>query len=448
MLYFSVCNKAQGDMLFKQPILWLIIPFIFLNLVFSVNGYSQTTNKASTTKKCLIVADIYFDPLYGSHSDSALKRKLGNTSFEEWKIFFESSKAQMTVNTSLLFRDANYGILQSALNNMQTKLPHPAFIIIAGDFIWHGAKPADSVLKKKTILFIARLFKERFPGVTIIPAMGNNDTYGPDYALQDPKFLNDFANAWSPNLPKRAGEELKAQGYYTCTIGKLKIMVLNSALLNSGTSYSQAGTMLNWLQTSLAKTDDKNVWLLTHIPPGLNVYNNSNFWNVGYTQTFINTVVKYSSKVKLCIASHTHFNDFRVFYNAANGPVSYMRIVPSICSNHGNNPSFEIAAFNDATGRLIKETNYYLNLAAISKDKSTGPFYWNDTLSLPSIFKSGEITAAGFSKFIGDVKADQSYKLLDGYRKFYTVGTNIDSSIRINRVNYLKYLKADSLKGE
>jgi hypothetical protein len=421
---------------------------ICLNLVLSFTGYSQTVKKEVEIKKCLIVSDIHFDPLFAAHNDTALYKKLERSSFDEWKKSFEGSKLQMTVNASLLFKDANYGVLKSALANMKKRLPHPAFIIIAGDFIWHGAKPTDSVLKKKSISFIAQLFKENFPGVTIIPAMGNNDTYGRDYELQDTKFFNDFADAWSPSLPKASTDLLKTQGYYTCTTGNLELVVINSASLSYGSHYYlQATSMLNWLQTELANTN-KNVWIVLHIPPGLNVYNGSNFWNVDFTQTFVDNVVKYSSKVKLSIASHTHFNDFKVFYNNVNAPVSFMRIVPSICSNHGNNPSFEIAEFNSASGRVEKETNYYLNLTAIPKDISPDKLDWSETLNLPSSLKLNKIDAQGFSKYIDNIKNDKTGRMLGDYVNFYTVGTSIDSSIIFKRSNYLNYLKADSLKGK
>jgi sphingomyelin phosphodiesterase acid-like 3 len=414
---------------------------ILSNLVSSFNSFSQVT-----AKKCLIVSDIHFDPLFGSHSDTVLRRKLERSSFDEWKKIFESSTAQMTINAGLLFQDANYGVLKSALDNMKVKLPHPAFIIIAGDYIWHRATPADSVLKRKCLQFIALLFKEHFADTPIIPAMGNNDTYGADYILQDRKFFNDFADAWAPNLPKSSGDQLKKQGYYSYETGNLKLMVMNSALLSFGSHYPQAPAMFSWLQTNLSDDKTKNVWIVMHIPPGANVYNGSNFWNVDYTQTFINSVVKYSSKIKLSIASHTHFNDFRVFYDAANDPVAYMRIVPSISSSHGNNPSFEVAEFNSVTCRVIKETNYYLDLAALPKDKGVTHALWETTISLPIGLKLSEISAGDFSKFMDNLKADQSWQLLNDYKKFYTVGTKIDSSIRTNKVNYLKYLKADSLK--
>src|ERR1700729_830102 len=139
---------------------------ILLSLISCLTCFSQVT-----TKKCLIVSDIHFDPLFGAHSDTALKRKLERSSFDEWKKIFANSAAQTTINATLLFQDANYGVLKSALDNMKAKLPHPAFIIIAGDFIWHRATPADSILKRKCLQFIALLFKEDFADTPIIPAI-------------------------------------------------------------------------------------------------------------------------------------------------------------------------------------------------------------------------------------------------------------------------------------
>ncbi len=385
--------------------------------------------------------------MFGALNDTALKRKLTALPVDEWQKLFESSPLQMTLNASLLSKDANYAVLQSALINMKKKLPHPAFIIIAGDFIWHNATTADSVLKKKTIRFIAGLFKSRFPGVPIIPEMGNNDTYGNDYAMQDPKFLKDFANAWEPNLPRASADSLKANGYYTCKTDNLKLIVINSSMLSYGSNYPQAAKMFTWLQRNLTATNGKNVWIVSHIPPGMNGYNNAPMWNINFTQQFVSDIVKYSAVVKFMIASHTHLNDFRVVYDASKNmePVSFMRIVPSICSNHGNYPSFEIAEFNN-DGEVIKETNHYLNLNTIPQFKNIEQVIWADTLSLPSSLKLGKINANNFSKLISDIKTDKTGQLLNNYIRFYNMGTPIDSAYTINHSNYMNYLRADSLK--
>ncbi len=125
--------------------------FTLCLLVVSVTGYSQT----GPIEKCLIVSDIHFSPLYGAKNDTAFRHKLEKSSPAEWQKYFEMFKPAMTLDPSLLGQDANYAVLKSALINMKCTLPRPAFIVIAGDFIWHNATPADSVMKRKTIQFIA-----------------------------------------------------------------------------------------------------------------------------------------------------------------------------------------------------------------------------------------------------------------------------------------------------
>jgi hypothetical protein len=423
---------------------------IFSATLISFTEFSKTAVKAPLTRKCLIVSDIHFNPFYGATTgDSVLKKKLINSSYTEWKQYFEGFAPQMAINTNLLFKDANYGVLQSALFNMKKRLPDPAFILIAGDFIWHGATPADSLLKKKCILFIAGLFKEYFPNALIIPAMGNNDTYGQDYALQDPKFLNDFATAWEPNLPGPSADSLRAKGYYTAETGNLRMVVINSAPLNSGSSYQpQADAMLNWLDNNLANANGKNIWILMHIPPGINAFNMKNFWNAAYSDAFVHTIVKHAASVKLIIGSHIHLNDFKVVYDHSRSPkpVALMRIVPSICSNHGNNPSFEVAEFNTTTGNIVNETNWYLNLATIPKDKQSQQPDWTDTLNSAKSLEMKGVGAADFSKLIDHIKADKTGQMIKHYADFYDVGTKADSAIFVNHNTYMNYLKADSLK--
>src|SRR5260221_7661247 len=98
----------------KESFFGLTCSLLFiLNLFFSFAGYSQTVKQEGEIKKCLIVSDIHFDPLFGAHSDTSLYKKLERSSFDEWKKSFEGSKSQMTVNAGLLFKDANYGVLKS-----------------------------------------------------------------------------------------------------------------------------------------------------------------------------------------------------------------------------------------------------------------------------------------------------------------------------------------------
>ena len=81
-------------------------------IFFSFNYGHQPKVKKLPIEKCFIVSDIHFNPFYGSSSkDSVLRNKLANSSLSQWKAYFESSPAQMAVNSNLLFQDANYAVL-------------------------------------------------------------------------------------------------------------------------------------------------------------------------------------------------------------------------------------------------------------------------------------------------------------------------------------------------
>ena len=422
-------------------------------LVLSIIIYSFTSRRqrpvaAADTRSCLIVSDIHFSPLFGSsEKDTALKRKLLAWSLDNWKVYFEGKPAEMQLDSNMLFKDANYAILESAMANMKRKLPNPALIVIAGDFIWHNATPADSLLKKKTIQFIAQLFKENFPGTLIIPAMGNNDTYGNDYDLQDPKFLDDFADAWAPNLPQASGDSLKKNGYYSCEQGNLKFLVMNSALLYAKANHPDtAALMLKWVKASLAGANGKDIWIVMHIPPGVNGYNGQDFWRKEYARDFVNTVAKYSSTVRFVICSHVHFDDFKVIYSSGKkpAPVSFIRLVASVCSNHGNYPSFEIARLNTGDS-VTNETSWYLNLSKVRRGIVPQLVPWADSINLKTNFKMNAISATAFSELINTIKADKSGQAIKSYANFYDLGSPI-GVLTINKDTYLRYLKADSLR--
>lgn len=407
-----------------------------------------STKAAIPVQKCLIVSDMHFSPIYAStENDTVLKKKLENSSYDEWIKYFESTPAQMALDSTLMFKDSNYALLRSAIANMKKRLPRPAFIVIAGDFLWHGAIPADSVLKKRTIQFITHLFKHYFPGSLIIPAMGNNDTYGQDYSLQDRKFLKDFATAWEPNLPDNSADSLKKQGYYTCDAGNMRFIVLNTAPLNAGTTYPEGPAELNWLNNALANANGKNIWLIMHIPPGLNSYNQKDFWNKPVNDAFTDAVVKYAGNIKLTIASHTHFEDFKVIYNnaATPAPVSLIRIVPSVCPNHGNYPSFDVAEVNTSSGKVVNEVNWYLNLSKSHTGQHPEQVVWVDSLNLKQDLGLNDLSANSFSQLISNIKADPSGPALKNYA-FVTSVAAPTGAMLLNINSYMNYLKADSLK--
>jgi sphingomyelin phosphodiesterase acid-like 3 len=399
----------------------------FITIVLWLAGYVSTFAQG----RCLIVSDIHFNP------DTGYKLQYGH--------------------------DSNYGLLKQSVSAMQQKIPNPDLIIIAGDFIWHGVRGTAIPKETKTAIIdsIASLFRQYFPHVPVITTLGNNDTYQADYDIQDTAFLNMFANSWEHNGVKMYNAPFRQDGYYTFNpdkFAKLRFIVINGSLLSYGSKSkgygSKADTMLKWLGDNLldAKNKGEKVWILSHIPPGKNVYEvlgnkpDTLMWDNPYSQIFTDLVVKYASIIKLNIASHTHFNDFRVFCDAAGHAVSYMRLVPSISPNHYNNPSFEVADF-DKDYTLTKETTYYLDLKRLSPGGSIAATDWQQSSGIGTI-GLGSITPASLLKFIEDHSSAQS-PVPNDYIQFFNVGAlPKQNGINLAGDTFYKYLVRDILKGD
>ncbi|MBS1527107.1 MAG: metallophosphoesterase [Bacteroidetes bacterium] len=356
--------------------------------------------------KCLVISDIHFNPFYtsdGSYAiDTQLRDELALSPVEYWQsildAYFKKGGAKPLDGLKRGY-DSNYPLLVSAIDAMAKQVSRPRFIIIAGDFLWHQyyghtndtvafALPGQQrALKDSTIKFIAYLFKSKFPGTAFIPALGNNDTGGDDYSKQGQDFLHHFALAW--NLAKLNVDTAKYDrtGYFVAETSKAsdpKIVVLNSSLISNkkrDAYQKDARQMFDWLDNVLSQPDNKNVWVISHIPPGADLYPD-------YNAKLLNKITT-SPNVKYYIAGHTHFNDFRVIYDekAAKVYPLIIRIVPSIGSNHDNSPSFEVAEIGkDYT--LTKETNYVLNSETAMTDPASAQWlagYSINTVGLSAI---------------------------------------------------------------
>jgi sphingomyelin phosphodiesterase acid-like 3 len=387
-------------------------------------------DKSYAQGKCLIVSDIHYNP------DSTYKLQPGN--------------------------DSNHELLEQSVKAMQKTLPNPDFIMIAGDFIWHGDRNNGYKLSKETksaiIKTITDVFQKYFPHVPVVTTLGNNDTYQGDYDIQDGDFLNQFADQWEKGGVKVFNAPFRQKGYYAYTIKDkypdMEFVVLNTTLLsvvNNSKGYNtKADSMLKWLDNTLmdAKNKGQKVWILSHIPPGKNVYSmlsknaTTDMWGNNYSQTYTNLIVKYAPQIRFSIASHTHFNDFRVFCDAAGKPVSYMRVVPSISPNHYNNPSFEVADF-DKDYHVTSETTYYLDL----KTLSTTGFVFKSAFGISTSGLS-EITPGGILSFINSHSTPQS-PVPTGYIQFYNVGAQpVENDTNCCSKTFYEYLSTSVLKGE
>jgi sphingomyelin phosphodiesterase acid-like 3 len=332
----------------------------------------------------LSVSDIHFNPF----ADPALVTKLEAADVAQWDAIFASSGSTAF---SASGSDVNEPLLRSAIGEMQKRLPAPAFVLISGDFLAHKfdktyqqyatdkSPAAYTAFVTKTIAYVAAAFRKAYPGVRIYPTLGNNDSDCGDYAVApDGAFLKNFRDVWSPIVASPSFDRrFPTGGYYRADVPGLRnvrIIALNTNFFS--TNYQnpcgKAGPdpgirQLEWLdgELLLARAQRKRVWLLFHIPPGMDVYDTETyggscptlktqtFWKTEYAQKYLRITATHRQTILGSFAGHTHQDEFRL----ANG--DFIHITPSISPVFGNNPAFETVDV-DRNGSVTDYTAWHL----------------------------------------------------------------------------------------
>ena len=363
---------------YRCAALWLWV-LAFLALALAPDAVPAET----PAEQWLIVSDIHFDPF----ANPKLVDRLAAAPPDQWRAIFESADGQVAGIGS----DTNYALLKKALIGMrEANASPPKAIVYAGDFLAHRFRSkfdasatrhddeSYDAFVDKTIAFLSDEFRASFPHALIYPAIGNNDSYCGDYnGAPGSPFLAHLAAAWSWGFGANAAtiqQQFATGGYYAIDlpIARTRLVVLNSIFWSplyknacGDPKADPGGDELAWLQKTLAATaPGEQVWILAHIPPGVDVFSTLAaamrdpahvvmMLSDKSNETLLASIANPASHVTFAIAGHTHTFGFRLL-SSPQWPHSVvpMLVAPSISPVYGSNPSFIVADVNPMTGTV------------------------------------------------------------------------------------------------
>lgn len=349
------------------------------------------------------VSDIHFNPF----QDSLTVAKLAKSPSKSWDGIF----AQMqNKNLPEYNEECNPVLFDLLLKAMSEKKEGISAVLFTGDVLCHDfndlykkftgrddEKSRDAFIYK-TMAYVSSKMKHRLDEIPIYFALGNNDSYRGDYALEDEgEFLKSTCDLFYHNWIHRqaTGDEYpefrdsySQHGYYNVEnpiLDKGRIIGLNTNFFSVNNSdsiweKSPAAVELNWLEQQLkrAETNGDKVWLLLHIPPGVNVYSTEHKskandlqvylqWKAPYNQSYLSLVKRYHRNITASFAGHTHMDDFRLIYDKASDKqeaLDFIHITPSVSPVFGNNPVFQILSIDANTSSLSDAVTFHVDLSA------------------------------------------------------------------------------------
>ena len=336
----------------------------------------------------LVMSDLHFDPM----ADPGLVDQLAAVEPEQWSAVLDSSSDR---SLGRYGRDSNWMLLRSALRHMAETLPKPVFVLISGDFLAHGFRSefdaaakdhsdaAYRIFVRKTMQFLGLQLEQNFPATPILPALGNNDEECGDYQLQPGgPFLADtlpilrrlVGTAGGPGIDR----DWKGYGNYTARAGGIRVLSTNTNFLSihyrnacgSSADGDPGRATLAWLEAELAaaKEAGERVWLVYHIPPGIDGFATLRqgacpdtmipMWDQTHAAAFLALLRRYADTVAAGFAGHTHMDDFRLIGDAE-GRYGFALITPAVSPIFGQNPAFRTVAY-DTQGGILDQTTYDL----------------------------------------------------------------------------------------
>lgn len=438
----------------------------------------------------LTLSDIHFSPYH----DKSIFNALRSEPYTAWDSIFNTSTD--TIFSTYAY-DSNYALFKSTLEKMKQESPDPEYIMISGDFLAHHYEDSFEVWSgishhqdsaegwveldqfiEKTIRFLAHSIETYYPNTPVYAALGNNDAYCGDYLIQPGgTFLQMFADAFGPLMHHQSGLNTYAQtfpkgGYFAMQSPKdanLRMIVLNTILFNGSfnnpwnpaevwcslgdygpDNQTPGNEMLAWLDAQLteAAAQGQEVWMMQHIPAGVNVFNtlpssgssdclgpNTSSQGMFFTEYFngkyLEMIQKHHGVITLNIAGHYHKDDFRIFMDSSDtNPVSWLHVLPSISPIYDNNPGFQVAELEANQNTLSDYTCYYVNVKAPVSSESA----WATEYRFSDIYGTTGLNTANMYAIHSQLKTDTA--LQHQYLYYYPVA---DSASYESRVPHVKY---------
>ncbi len=459
------------------------------NAAAQVAAKIAATKTAPATASVVMLSDIHFDPFH----DPAKFSQLQASPIDGWAAILNSPAAatQPAEFAALQAACGAHGIdtpmalLRDSLRAVQKAQPSPLFVTVSGDLMAHQfdcrfrhvaarlpggrASAADlSEFAAKTVAFIAFQLRQTFPGRPIYFALGNNDSGCHDYS-EDPNsaFLRADAESFAADAIDPANraailKEFPQLGDYSVVLPApmrhARLIVLqdifesrryaacNGEPSSAAASEQSAAIQTAWLRAQLtaARAAHEHVWVMSHIPPGVDVYTTltkaDDVCGGGAPALFLNgnaladTLTAFPDVVRLALFAHTHMDELRLLKSSI-GEAVPAKLVASISPVDGNDPAFTVAEVDPRTATLQDYTVYVdRSHAGGDSDQSAGgrddaPI-WPREYRYSTAYGLPDFSSASLAKLTAEFAGDKngSATASRSYQSFYFAGQPSDKN--------------------
>lgn len=444
----------------------IFFPLIALALALATGcGDSSSDSSDQGAASLVIISDVHFTPFY----DTELFNNLVSSPVEQWAPIFQTSSISEPPSWG---NDSNYPLLVRTLDSALKEIGSSPVLLFPGDILAHkfrekffelyGKEDEDALrsFAYKTVVFFARQLREHFDDLPVLFTLGNTDSYAGDYKLvPGGEFLADTAEEFYATLllkgadPESYFKTYPAGGYYVASPpgSKVLFVCLNSVLFSRHRLEDPAHEgddialkQLEWLELTLAEASkgEKKVWLVTHIPPGADIFttvgtymdesghisNAASLWKKEYQERFLEISKRYDHIIEAVFCGHTHMDEYRLLLENDGAMYRAAIVTPSVTPLFGNDPAYKVVTIDRKTWELLDYRSMAFHLGSALPEFGTY-YLFSEAYGIQAPLEQS--LPSLFPRLATDMMSQQAYA------RFYYSGHN--AADNINAINWPAY---------
>ncbi len=399
------------------------------------------------------LGDIHFDPF--ASGSAPVVRKLAAAQPAHWAAILGAAGGGL----GSYGEDTDYPLLASTLKSLG-EVEDPQVALVAGDLLAHEfeaeydryakdtSKPAYDAFVDKTIAFLAAQLGAALPRTQFVFTLGNNDSYCGDYEMEPHSaFLAHTERALKPLVARGAGApgfaaEFAELGSYVARmpIAGGRFIAANDVYWSRryenacGSGAAEPGAEeMSWLESAVESAPAKRpLWLLMHIPPGIDVYAGLHssepvtLFAPGFEAGL--TGVLGSRPFAAAVAGHLHMSTWRLVPPGPSTKGTPVLGVPSISPVFANNPAYLVLQVSPKTAGILDYTAFALDLSA-------GEGKWAPEYSFDDTYDVEAFNPAALAQIQGKLGDDPAMRAK--WERYYTSGSGRGG---IDESNYRAFL--------
>mmetsp|Transcript_37561 Transcript_37561/g.86762 ORF Transcript_37561/g.86762 Transcript_37561/m.86762 type:complete len:552 (-) Transcript_37561:66-1721(-) len=383
------------------------------------------------------LADIHADPYYGTSSQACKTHPASLTSKYAFgvvgcdpptRLMEESVKAVAAV---LLERNIT-----------------AEFVVHSGDLVRHNMEemPSPAANVSSIVRAMSEVITTAFhfvPEKFMLTPIGNTDT-PEDYLLAVNE--SQLENPWLANLAQAffdvggfndaCTSTYNFGGYCSAFVGGIQVLSLDTLIYSRFHKPKMEPLTQDpfhqfaWLKRQLknATAAKHKVWIVGHIPPGIETYGYTELWHAAYVERYLQIVTdpELAPAIAAQLFGHVHSDEFRLLADAPpdTGPIL---LTGALSPVYINNPSFRIMEYSATTGSLLNVQMYWAALPTADEPFST-TLSWQLGYDLAATYAplataqlEGAITQASYMKLRDEFLAagNGTSEALEAYGTWY-----------------------------